>query len=106
MQGGHHGHADFLEQGQDVAPGRSAVDAEFMLDAQHVRVVEVEEVRRPAIGMQVFLVQFEAHPRRILVGVDAIVHGAGEALGTPEPPPATASQRSCVNVAMPQSRGG
>ena len=37
MQGGHHGHADFLEQGEDVAPRRSAVDAEFVLHAQHVR---------------------------------------------------------------------
>ena len=49
VQGRHHRHAHFLEQGQHVAAGGAAVDAELVLQAQHLGVAEVQEVRRAPV---------------------------------------------------------
>ena len=46
-----------------MAPGRSTVDAELVLHAEHVRVVEVQEIRGAPVGVQILLVQLEAYAR-------------------------------------------
>ena len=50
-----------------------------MLDAEDIRVVEVQEIRRPAIGIQILLVQLEAHALRVIIGLKLVIHRAGEA---------------------------
>jgi len=57
---------------------RTAVNAEFVLHTQHAGLVEIEEIRRPPIGIQIFLEQLEAHPRRVFVALHPIVHRSGE----------------------------
>ena len=68
-------------------------------------VADVEEIRRPLIGRQVLLLDFEANHVRILVAALEVVDRHRKALGfrdtRPPPPPS----RSEVNVAMPHLRG-
>ena len=94
-----------LSKRQQMAARRSAVDAELVLHAEHIDVVEVQEVRRAPVGIEVLLVKLEAHTRRIVVAFRAIIDRADEDTASPGIAAATASQRSCVKVAMPHWRG-
>ena len=105
VQGRDHRHPHFLEQRQQMAARRSAVDAELVLHAEHVGVVEIQEIRGPPIGIEVLLQELEAHPRRVLVTLRPGRSPRRRSSPQPEPRAATASHRSCVNVAMPQRRG-
>lgn len=82
VQGGDHGHAHLLEQGEKMATCRSAVDAEFMLDAEDVGVVEVEKIGGAAVGVQIFFEHLEAHSRWILVTFELVVDGTCKTLGS------------------------
>ena len=75
MQGGDHRHAHAAEEGEQVAAGRAAVDAELVLHAEGVHVREVEEVGRADIGGDVGLGNFEADGVRVGVGAGAVGHG-------------------------------
>ena len=104
VQRRHHRHPHFLEQRQQMAARRPAVDAELMLHAEHVRVVEVQKIRRAPVGIEILLQQLEAHPRRIVVALRPVIHRADKTFRSGAAA-ATASHRSVVNVAMPQRRG-
>ena len=65
VEGGDDRHAHPAEEGEDVAPGRPAEDAEFVLQAEHIHVGEVEEVGRAHIGGNVGLGDFEADFGRV-----------------------------------------
>ena len=80
VQRGHHGHAQFSQERQQVAAGRPAVDAELMLHADDVRAAEVEEIRRAPVGSQVLLLDLEANRVRIRVATRQIVHRHRETL--------------------------
>lgn len=54
---------------------RPAEDAELMLHAYHVGVVQVQEIRRLLAGGQVLLLNLEAHFGRIRVAVSQVVDG-------------------------------
>lgn len=73
MQGGDHGHAHFLEQGEQMAPGWSAEDSELMLDAEHIGVIKIKKVRGLAVGIEFLILEFEAHFGRVCVTLRAIV---------------------------------
>ena len=59
MQGGDDRHPQVAQQSEDVAAGRAAENAVLVLQADNVGVAEVEEVGRPAIRVQVLLVELE-----------------------------------------------
>ena len=63
-----------------MAARRAAVDAELVLNGQHLRVVEIEEIRRPAVGIQILFEHLETHPRRIPIALRTIVHRPRETL--------------------------
>ena len=60
--------------------GRSPVDAELVLDANHVHVADAQEIRRPPVGGDVLLLNFKADLRRVVVPALHVVDGHGEAL--------------------------
>jgi hypothetical protein len=74
VQGRHHRHAHFLEQGQQVATGHASVDPELVLDAEHLRVVEVQIIGDTAVTVEVALENLRPHLRRVAVTFLAIVH--------------------------------
>ena len=59
-------------------PAAAAVDAIFMLQANKIVAVEVEEISGPLIGGQIFLVKFQAHLLRVFVARIGIVDGNGK----------------------------
>ena len=63
VQRGDHRHPHLLEQGQQVAAGRTAVDAELVLHAEHVRVVLVQFIRGGPIGISSPSGRFQSAPR-------------------------------------------
>ncbi len=63
-----------------MAAGRSAVNAELMLHANHVHVRDVQKIRRAQIGGQVLLLNFKTHFRRIRIAVHKVIHRHDEAL--------------------------
>ena len=77
MQGRHNRHAHFLQQRQQVAARGPAIDAELVLHAEHLRVIEVQEIRRAAIRIKILLDQFELDPWRILVALYPVIHRSG-----------------------------
>src|SRR2546423_4844098 len=50
-----------------MAPGRAAINPEFVLDTKDIRVADVEEVRRPLIRRYILLLDFETNDVRILI---------------------------------------
>ena len=54
VERGHHRQARLADQCEHVTAGRSAEDAEFVLDAQHVHLALVESVRGEPIGSRSF----------------------------------------------------
>ena len=75
VEGGDDGHAHPAEEGEDVAAGRPPEDAEFMLQAEHVHVGEVEEVGRAHVGGDIGLRDFEADLGRVGIVSGAVGHG-------------------------------
>ncbi len=67
VQGGDDGHPQFAQQRQHMTAGRPAENAEFMLQADHVHVRDVQKIRRAQIGGQVLLRNLEPHFRRVIV---------------------------------------
>lgn len=65
-----------------MAASGTAIDAEFVLKAQYIRVAEVEKIRRTSIRIQVFFEDFESDSGRVVVAFDVIIHGTGDAFGT------------------------
>ena len=55
----------------------TAVYAEFVLYAEHVRVVEIQEIGCATIRVEILFQQFKADLRWILVPLNAIVYRAG-----------------------------
>jgi hypothetical protein len=81
MEGGDDGHADLFEEGEQVAAGGAAVDAELVLDGEDVGVVEVEEIGGATVGVEVFFEEFEADAGWVVVALDPVVDCADEAVG-------------------------
>ena len=67
VQRGHDRHLQLAQQGQDVAARDSAINAIFMLKADQIVAIEIEKLRGPLVGSQIFLFEFQAHLLRILV---------------------------------------
>jgi hypothetical protein len=78
MQGGNNRHPELADQGKQKDAVIAAEDAVFMLEADNVRVVAVEEIRRPPVGIQVVFLYFKAHPVRIGVSFGYVGNGKGE----------------------------
>ena len=74
VQGRHHRHPHFLQERQQMTARRPAIDAELMLHAQHVGIVEVQKIRRAPVGIEILFQQLKADPRRIFVTLHAIIH--------------------------------
>jgi hypothetical protein len=79
VQGGDDRHAQLAQQRQNVAARRAAEDAVFMLQANEVHVVAVEEISGASIGGGVALRDFEADARRIVVARFGVVDRQREA---------------------------
>ncbi len=61
-----------------MTAGDSAVDAIFVLQANKIVAIEVEEISGPLIGGNVLLCQLQTHLLRIVVAGFGIVDGNGE----------------------------
>ena len=57
-----------------------SVDAELMLHAEHLSVVEVQEIRRLPIGSEVLLHDLKAHAWRIGVALGAVIDRSNKAI--------------------------
>src|SRR5450432_3641935 len=67
---------------QDVAAGRSAKNAVFVLQADHVHIVEIEELCRSFIRTQIVLRKRPSNPRWIRIAFICIVHRERQQSGT------------------------
>lgn len=69
-----HRHSHLVQKREDVASGRTAIDAEFVLNAEQLDVVEVQEVRCPPVGLGVPLLDLESDTIGIPVSLGPIRH--------------------------------
>ena len=67
MERDHDRHPQFAQERQDVAAGRAAEDSELVLQADHIDIADIEEVRGAQIGGKILFFNFEANYIRILV---------------------------------------
>ena len=79
MEGRDDRHAQFAQEGQDVAAGLPAEDAVLELQAHQIDVVDVQEVGGAPVGVDVLLGQLEANAGRIVVAGLGVVDGQGDA---------------------------
>ena len=95
VQRGDDGHLQFAQQRQHMAARRPAENPELMLHANHVHVRDVQKIRRAQIRRQVLLRDLEAHLRRIIIAVGAVIDRHDETLQLPEiPSPRHSADRS------------
>ena len=66
-------HPQVAQQPDDVAAGRTAEDAVFVLEADDVGVGEIEEIGRPQVRVDLLLLDFEPHLRRVVVALRDVV---------------------------------
>ena len=52
---------------------RTPVDPEFVLHAEHVRVVEVQKIRRTTVRIEILLQQLKTNARRVFVALGPVV---------------------------------
>ena len=78
VQGRHQRRAQIAQQREDVAPIRTAKNAELVLQADDVDLVDVQEIGRLGVGRQVVLAKLEADPGRILIALRPVVHRDGK----------------------------
>lgn len=64
-----------------MASSGTAIDAKLMLHAEYVHVIEVEIVRRSAIGVEILLLQLKFDPLRIVVALNAVTDRRHQTLG-------------------------
>lgn len=70
-------HAQFAQQCEDVTARPSTEDTVFELEAGKVHVVDVQEVRSPAVGIDIFLRQLEPNTLGVIITRLNVVHGEG-----------------------------
>ena len=63
-----------------MAAGRTAVDAELVLHRKHLDVVDVQKLRRPAVGLDFLLRDFKSHATGIVVARLAVVDRSHDTL--------------------------
>ena len=80
MQGGDYGHFQLPQHGQDVATDRAAEYAELMLQANHINIADVEEIRSAQVRGQILFFDLEAHYFGIVVSVLYVVDRGAETL--------------------------
>ena len=61
MQSSHDGHSQFTQKSQNMPAHGSTENAESMLQADHVDIVDIQEVRRTEIGRKVLFFNLEVH---------------------------------------------
>ena len=86
-------------------PAVPPIDAELVLQADHVDVAEVQKIGGAVVAVELLLRDFEAHFRRIVVALGLVVDGDDGALRLRIVADDTALSKSSVKVAMPQRRG-
>ena len=80
VQRGDDRHPQVAQQPDDVAAGRAAEDAVFVLEADDIGVGEIEEIGRPQVGVDLLLLDFEPHLRRVVVSRRDVVDRHHEAI--------------------------
>jgi hypothetical protein len=80
VQGGDDGHPQFVQQRQHMAAGKSAENAKFVLQANHIHIGDVQKIRRPQVRRQVLLGNLETHFRRIIVSIREVIDRHNETL--------------------------
>ena len=78
VQGCAHRQRELVKQGQNVATGRYAKYPEFMLEANQVHIVHIEEGRCLMIALNIFFVQHKANPFGVTVLNRPIVGREGQ----------------------------
>src|SRR5579863_4848508 len=63
---------------QDMASGRTAEDAVFVLQADHVDIVKVQKISRVLVGPHVVLGQRPSHARRVVIPFLGVVYRKGQ----------------------------
>ncbi len=71
--------AQVAQKRQDKTARRTAIDAVFVLQADHVGVAEIQVVGGAPIGIEIVLAELKAHFRRVGVTLGKIVDRGDEA---------------------------
>src|ERR1700730_10823146 len=67
-----------------MGAGGPSIDAVLVLDQDDLDIVDVEEVSCATIGIELFLVDLESYPRRIVITFKSIIDCANDALALRE----------------------
>ena len=76
----HHRHFQRPQQGQHMAARRPAKNAKLMLQGNRPDIGDIEKIRRPLIGREILLGDFEANAGRIIVSTLRIRYRDDKAL--------------------------
>jgi hypothetical protein len=71
---------DVAQESQEVAAGRSTVDAKLVLDRDDLDVVYVQEVSCATIRIELLFVDLKSYSSRIVIAFRAIINRAHDAL--------------------------
>ena len=74
MQSCDHGHSEISQQCQQMAAARAPKDSEFVLQAEHIDVNQIQKIGRPPVRGDVLFRNFETHFGRIVISLGAIGH--------------------------------
>ena len=75
------GNSGLPQKRQQVDPRPVAVDAELMLDAEDISILEIQEIPPPKEGIPVVFVDLETDPGRVGITLLPIIDGNNITLG-------------------------
>ena len=81
MQSCHNGHAQFTQQGENVAARPPAKNSIFELQANEIDVVDIQEIGGASIRLNIFFRQFKSNAGRVSVAAFDVVDGQRDARG-------------------------
>ena len=76
VQGGHNRHPHFLQQGKQMTPRSPSINTELMLHAEDIGIVEIQEIRRATVGVEILFQKLEAHTRGIIIPLLTVIDGS------------------------------
>ena len=76
----YHRHPDLAKQSQQMASRRTSIDAELVLHAECLGVVEIQKVSCYAVGLEILFHDLKAYTWRIGIALGAVIHRPDKAI--------------------------
>jgi len=63
-----------------MTPCRPSINTELMLHTEDIGIVEIQKIRRAAVGVEILFQKLEAHTRGIIIPLLTVINGSDKTI--------------------------